>query len=224
MTNSNRMRYFRVKNFDTYQPMRHGKYAPWIRLYASWNNDWAIGQLVDSHKAHFIGLLLIAHATDNKIPWDSGWIKKQIQAKSNVKLDVFEKLGLIEILDNNDEKIKKQNDLEKRGEEKKKDIENKNTQNEKHYDNQMLNFYKNTYKKKFGTDVLIKWEKDRKLLKEAVDLYGEEKTKELIAAFFDMNDAWVNNNGRGVNIFHSQLNKLDAVNTKAHDPYGGVVL
>ena len=88
----------------------------------------------------------------------------------------------------------------------------------------MLNFYKNTYKKKFGTDVLIKWEKDRKLLKEAVDLYGEEKTKELIAAFFDMNDAWVNSNGRGVNIFHSQLNKLAAVNTKAHDPYGGVVL
>ena len=112
MTNSNRMRYFRVKNFDKDQPMRQLKSAPWIRLYASWNNDWAIGQLVDSHKAHFIGLLLIAHATDNKIPWDSGWIKRQIQAKSNVKLDVFEKLGLIEILDNNDEKIKKQNGLQ----------------------------------------------------------------------------------------------------------------
>lgn len=121
MTNSNRMRYFRVKNFDKDQPMRQLKSAPWIRLYANWNNDWAIGQLVDSHKAHFIGLLLIAHATDNKVPWDSRWIKKQIQAKSNVKLDVFEKLVLIEILDNNDEKIKKQNDLEKRGEEKRKE-------------------------------------------------------------------------------------------------------
>lgn len=98
------MKHFRVKNFEKYQPKRNGKHAPWIRLYHTWNLDPAVGQLCDSHKAHWIGLMCIAHATDNEIPWDSKWIKKRGCFDSNVNLEKFEKLGLIEILCNTDGK------------------------------------------------------------------------------------------------------------------------
>ncbi|MBT5631647.1 MAG: hypothetical protein HOJ13_02860 [Nitrospina sp.] len=115
-------KHFRVKNFEKYQPKRNGKHAPWIRLYHTWNLDPAIGQLCDSHKAHWLGLVCIAHATDNKIPWDSAWIKKRGCFNSNVKLDIFVNLGLIEILCNTDEmggELKKPLERKKEKEKKK---------------------------------------------------------------------------------------------------------
>lgn len=97
------MKWFKVKNFEKYQPSRNGKHAPWIRLYHSWNLDSAIGQLHDSHKAHFIGLLSIAHSENNQIPFDNKWIKKRGLFNSPVKLELFVELGLIEILDDKSE-------------------------------------------------------------------------------------------------------------------------
>ena len=93
------MRYFEIKNFTKYQPRRNGKNAPWIRLYHGWNQDSAIGQLHDSHKAHYIGLLSIAHTENNRIPYDAKWIKMRGCFGSPVKLEVFMELGLIAFLD-----------------------------------------------------------------------------------------------------------------------------
>ena len=93
------MKFFEIKNFAKYQPRRNGKNAPWIRLYHGWNQDSAIGQLHDSHKAHYIGLLSIAHTENNRIPYDAKWIKMRGCFGSPVKLEVFIKLGLIAFLD-----------------------------------------------------------------------------------------------------------------------------
>jgi hypothetical protein len=60
----------------------------------------AVSQLVDTTKAHWIGLLSIPYTEDNLIPYDPVWIKRRCIFNSPVKLDVFIKLGLIEILDN----------------------------------------------------------------------------------------------------------------------------
>jgi hypothetical protein len=93
------LKFFEIKNFTKYQPRRNGKNAPWIRLYHGWNQDSAIGQLHDSHKAHYIGLLSIAHTENNRIPYDAKWIKMRGCFSSPVKLEVFMELGLIAFLD-----------------------------------------------------------------------------------------------------------------------------
>ena len=93
------MKYFRVKNFDKYQPKRLNKHQPWVCLYVDWSGDWAVAQLHDSYKAHWVCLICTAHTTDNRIPYDSLWIKKQHHLKTPVNLKVFEKLGLIEPID-----------------------------------------------------------------------------------------------------------------------------
>jgi len=114
------MKYFKVKNFEKYQPKRNGKHAPWIRLYHTWSMDWAVGQLHDSHKAHWIGLICAAHTTDNQIPYDNKWLKKQCGFNSPVKIELFESLGLIEILETESEiKIPRERKKEKKKKEKK---------------------------------------------------------------------------------------------------------
>ena len=129
------MKFFKVKNFDKYQPKRNGKNAPWIRLYHGWNLDSAVGQLHDSHKAHWIGLLSIAHTENNRVPFNNKWIKKRGLFGSPVKLELFVELGLIEILgdkmfsDNEEKKpiekeIKKEKEKEKNIKEGECEIEN----------------------------------------------------------------------------------------------------
>lgn len=91
--------FFRVKNFEKYQPKRNGKNAPWIRLYHGWNLDAKVGDLHDSHKAHWIGILSMCHTEDNRVPYSNTWVKKRGLFNSPVKLELFMELGLIEILD-----------------------------------------------------------------------------------------------------------------------------
>ena len=194
------MKYFRVKNFEKYQPNRKEKSAPWIRLYASWNNDWAIGQLVDSHKAHFTGLLLIAHATNNQIPWDSKWIKAQIQARSNVKIEVFEKLGLIESLETNKKTDKKNTTPE-------------NSRVENRIDevvtgSSLINFYHDEFFKIYKIKPVINGGKDGSILKGLEKLHGADKVKGLITQFLLSRDEWVAGTDRSIGVFKSQVQKL----------------
>ena len=93
--------FFRVKNFTKHQPKRNGKNAPWIRLYHGWNLDAKFGGLHDSAKAHWIGILSMCHTEDNRVPYSNKWVNKRGLFSSPVKLEVFEELGLIEILDDN---------------------------------------------------------------------------------------------------------------------------
>jgi hypothetical protein len=50
--------------------------------------------------AHWIGIISVAHTESNRIPYDPVWIKRRCIFNLPLKLDVFIKLGLIEILDN----------------------------------------------------------------------------------------------------------------------------
>ena len=93
------MKHFRVKNFERYQPKRLNKHQPWVCLYVDWTSDHAVSKLHDSHKCHWVCLICAAHTTDNRIPYDSNWIKTEHHLRSQVDLKVFEKLGLIEIID-----------------------------------------------------------------------------------------------------------------------------
>ena len=182
-----------MKNFEKLQPKRQGKTAPWIRLYHTWNLDSAVGQLHDSHKAHYIGLLSIAHTENNRIPFDNKWIKKRGLFNSPVKLELFVKLGLIEILDNESvlqPKLKKP--LGSGGEigEIQK-ISEKNT---------FVEFYFDEFVRIFK----IKPEMDYG----GANKHGEEKLKELITKFLSSTDQWISSTDRSVKVFKSQVQKL----------------
>ena len=195
------MKYFRVKNFEKLQPKRQGKTAPWIRLYHTWNMDSAVGQLHDSHKAHYIGLLSIAHTENNRIPFDNKWIKKRGLFNSPVKLELFVKLGLIEILDNESvlqPKLKKP--LGSGGEigEIQK-ISEKNTFVEFYFD-EFVRIFKIKPEMDYGTD--------QKILQGLANKHGEEKLKELITKFLSSTDQWISCTDRSVKVFKSQVQKL----------------
>ena len=195
------MKYFRVKNFEKLQPKRQGKTAPWIRLYHTWNMDSAVGQLHDSHKAHYIGLLSIAHTENNRIPFDNKWIKKRGLFNSPVKLELFVKLGLIEILDNESvlqPKLKKP--LGSGGEigEIQK-ISEKNTFVEFYFD-EFVRIFKIKPEMDYGTD--------QKILQGLANKHGEEKLKELITTFLSSTDQWISSTDRSVKVFKSQVQKL----------------
>ena len=203
------MRHFRICNFEKYQPLRKGKTAPWIRLYASWNNDYAIGQLVDSHKAHFTGLLLIAHATNNHIPADSRWLKTQMQASSNVKIEVFEKLGLIEFLDNKKISKEKKQSSDKRGVEKKGVESQSETQKDSELKKEtLISFYMDEFKRVFKETPDMKFKEDAAILKGLEKTHGTEKVKYMITKLLTSKDSWIATTGRNVKVLKSQVNKL----------------
>lgn len=171
-------KWFRVKNFEKYQPKRNGKHAPWIRLYHTWNLDPAIGQLHDSQKAHYLGIVCIAHSTDNQIPWDSKWIKRRGCFSSNVNLDIFEKLGLIEILCNNGEKDSEpeMQGERKRKKEKKKDIgEEQNAPRPLSPTFKVEKFWKDLYWQKHRTKPDMSPAKDRTIIKSLIETHGVGK-------------------------------------------------
>ena len=222
------MKYFKIKNFEKYQPKRKGKTAPWIRLYAHWNNDWAIGQLVDSHKAHFTGLLLVAHATNNQIPWDTRWLKTQIQARSNVKIEVFEKLGLIEVLDNMDETQEEKKVPEGRGEEKRgvdmrsetqKKPKVKKTDAKKET---LVSFYFEEFERVFKKKIEMNFGRDGKILQGLEERHGTELVKTLITKFMEINDPrFINGTGRDVPLFRTSFNKLNIGNQESNPNKNG---
>ena len=175
------MKYFSVKNFDKYQPKRRGKNVPWIRLYVNWMNDWAIGQLKDSEKAHYAGLLCIASRTDNRIQRDPVWIKRQLQATSNVNLEKFETLGLTEVLGDHVETPKIKTVRERKGDngKEKKGVSQKScdpppTVKEISDTTKAIRSWKAEYEKQIGKPPDMSHGKDQAIMKSLVDKHGLE--------------------------------------------------
>ena len=190
-----------MKNFEKLQPKRQGKTAPWIRLYHTWNLDSAVGQLHDSHKAHYIGLLSIAHTENNRIPFDNKWIKKRGLFNSPVKLELFVKLGLIEILDNKSVlQPKLKNPLGSGGEiEEIQEISKKNT---------LVEFYFDEFVRIFEIKPDMDYGRDGKILQVLASKHGEGKLKELVTKFLSSTDKWISGTDRSVVVFKSQVQKL----------------
>jgi hypothetical protein len=88
------MRTFSVKNFEKFQHYKD-RSPPWIKLYNETLDDYAFGCLQDASKMHLIGIWLLASRTDNKIPYDSEWVAKRINANSKVNLQELADAGFI---------------------------------------------------------------------------------------------------------------------------------
>ena len=92
------MRYFRVKNFERFQHYKD-RSPPWIKLYNDLLDDYAFTCLQDASKLHQILIWLVASRTGNKLPADPDWISRKISATEPVDLDVLERAGFIEYID-----------------------------------------------------------------------------------------------------------------------------
>jgi hypothetical protein len=88
------MRTFSVKNFEKFQHYKD-RSPPWIKLYNELLDDYEFGRLQDASKMHLIGIWLLASRSDNKIPHDSAWVAKRINANSKVDLEELEQAGFI---------------------------------------------------------------------------------------------------------------------------------
>jgi hypothetical protein len=88
------MRTFSVKNFEKFQHYKD-RSPPWIKLYNELLDDYEFGRLQDASKMHLIGIWLLASRSDNKIPYDSEWVQKRINANSMVNLEELEQAGFI---------------------------------------------------------------------------------------------------------------------------------
>ena len=72
----------------------------------------------------------------------------------------------------------------------------------------LLLFFSSEFVKKHSGPYNIQWGKDGKIMKDLIAVYGVEKLKELISAFFASNDMWIRQVGHSVGILSSTANKL----------------
>lgn len=88
------MRTFHVKNFDKFQHYKD-RAPPWIKLYNDLLDDYEFGLLPDASKMHLVAIWLLASRSENKIPHDSAWVAKRINATEKVNLKLLEERGFI---------------------------------------------------------------------------------------------------------------------------------
>lgn len=71
-----------------------------------------------------------------------------------------------------------------------------------------LTFYANQFKEEFGTDPVIEWGKDGKIIKGLLKFIPFENLKDLLNKFFLSEDKFIQKSGYTIGVFKSQLNKL----------------
>jgi len=90
------MEFFRIKNYEKYQAKKSDRNSlPWIMLHKKLINDWAYGELSVGERLMYIHMLLVADSVNNKFPRDIKWLHRKLQVKAPLKIEKFEKLGLI---------------------------------------------------------------------------------------------------------------------------------
>lgn len=90
------MRYLSVKDYGKHQHYKD-RNPPWIKLHRSTLTDYAFGCLQDASKAHLMLLWLLASTCDNKIPYDLGWIQKQLSTTESIDVEELILQGFIEV-------------------------------------------------------------------------------------------------------------------------------
>src|SRR6185437_15342548 len=88
------MNTFRVKNFESFQHYKD-RSPPWIKLYNELLDDYDFGLLPDATKFHLVAIWLLASRSANKIPYDSTWVAKRINATEPVNLRLLAEKGFI---------------------------------------------------------------------------------------------------------------------------------
>ena len=71
-----------------------------------------------------------------------------------------------------------------------------------------LTFYAQQFKNEFGTDPVIEWGKDGKIIKGLLKFIPLENLKNLLNKFFSSEDKFIQKSGYTIGVFKSQLNKL----------------
>ena len=87
--------FLRVKNFDKFQHYKD-RNPPWIKLYNDLLDDYDFSCLQDASKLHLLMIWLVASRTNNKIPIDTKWIERKINATESVNLDELLASGFLE--------------------------------------------------------------------------------------------------------------------------------
>jgi len=90
------MQYFSVKNYEQFQHYRD-RTPPWIKFYNTVLDDYEIGQLPDASKAHLFAIWLLASRYSNRVPYDSKWLSRRINATEKVDLNLLQKCGFIKL-------------------------------------------------------------------------------------------------------------------------------
>jgi hypothetical protein len=85
---------FSVKNFERFQHYKD-RSPPWIKLYNELLDDYEFGRLPDASKMHLVAIWLLASRSDNKIPYDSAWVARRINANTKVDLTLLACAGFI---------------------------------------------------------------------------------------------------------------------------------
>jgi hypothetical protein len=85
---------FSVKNFEKFQHYKD-RAPPWIKLYNELLDDYEFGKLPDASKMHLIAIWLLASRSSNKIPYDSSWVARRINANTKVDLTLLACYGFI---------------------------------------------------------------------------------------------------------------------------------
>jgi hypothetical protein len=88
------MRTFSVKNFERFQHYKD-RSPPWIKLYNELLDDYQFACLQDASKMHLIGIWLLASRSDNRLPYDSAWVAKRINATTKVDLAALVSAGFL---------------------------------------------------------------------------------------------------------------------------------
>ena len=98
------MKYFRIKNFEKFQNQLKSSSQPsWIRLYTALLDDYEFGDLPDKEKGQLLMLWLLASRKENKLPWDSEWLKTKCSLQGEIDLGLLMQTGFIETIDDNAE-------------------------------------------------------------------------------------------------------------------------
>jgi hypothetical protein len=85
---------FEVKNFDRFQHYKD-RSPPWIKLYNELLDDYEFARLQDASKLHLILIWLLASRSDNKLPFDSEWVARRINATVPVDLEALADAGFL---------------------------------------------------------------------------------------------------------------------------------
>ena len=194
------MRFFRIKNFEKYNGTAGSGSRQWVKLYKKIIHDWEYTQLHDSYKAHFLHMILIADAVENRFPRDSVAIRRQLNVSSNVKIEVFEKAGLIEEIVQKTpiRQDKRRLNKTRQDSEKTKKKERIKTS---------LDIYNDLFLDKFKTKPII-YKKDGVVMATLEKKKSREEIIELLNRFFESEDEFIIKAGYTVGVFSSQINKL----------------
>lgn len=89
--------YITVPSLERWQHYKD-RCPPWIKLHRDLLNDYKFSCLQDASKAHLLAIWLLASQMDNKIPNDSCWIEKKINATQPLDLEYLITCGFLDVL------------------------------------------------------------------------------------------------------------------------------